>query len=418
MKAVQILDKVETRKEFSSKPLLYFFPNLIRRLFPSRYWKKLHYLLGATTTLPIIFVTLFLLQSYIAFSNQPPFSSPFSNLVFLLLIGVVATFFILLIDFILQMLISTNPMRIIRFVTPIVSITSIILFPLTFLLLKMYSFSQSSYVNKHTKSSSLKEKNTIFELLHESDLSSIFLSEEKKLIGAVTSLKYKMAKEVMIPRVDVIALDQEGSLKKAITAFIKHGHSRIPVFSESIDNIVGILYFKDVANFLFTHDQKEPLSPIKALMRPPFFTPESKKIHALLHELRAKKVHLTVIVDEYGGTEGIVTIEDILEELVGEIADEHDTTLPPQVLKKSKSDNAFIVDGKMTILDLEKQLNISLPHQNNYDTISGYIFYCVGSIPKQGWKMHSDSFDLEVLSCNERFIEKILITPRSNPPLS
>lgn len=417
VKALQLMDKIEVRDEFNARRSLYFFPRLIRRLFPIKYWKKFHYLLGATAALPIFFFAIFLLESYSHFFSYLELSSRFSSFAFLLLTGFIATCLVLLIDSLVQMITSISPVRILRLSTPVVSIAGLLFFPLTFVLLKIYSLSGNRYFNRYQKDPSTREKNTIFELLHESDLSEYFLSEEKKLIGAVTSLKHKKAKEVMIPRVDVIALDQENTLEKAISFFIKHGHSRIPVFSNSIDNITGILYFKDVVSFMVTNkDQSADQTAIKALMRPPFFTPESKKIHVLLHEMRGKKVHLALVVDEYGGTEGIVTIEDILEELVGEIADEHDVAVPTKVLKKVGSDQGFIVDGKMTILDLEKQLGLTLPHQNNYDTIGGYIFYSVGSIPKKGWKMHSDAFDLEVLSSNERCIEKILISPRLRPP--
>jgi len=131
-----------------------------------------------------------------------------------------------------------------------------------------------------------------------------------------------------------------------------------------------------------------------------------------LQEFRNKQIHLAIVVDEYGGTEGIVTIEDILEELVGEIADEHDV-LEEEQLYSPAADGGYIVDAKMTILDIEKVLGITIPTSPEYDTIGGYVFHRAGTIPSKGWKIHNDNFDLEVLSSSERVIDQVLITPCS-----
>lgn len=413
LKGLHALNKVEARKEFTSKPLFYIFPNFIARLFPDKYWTRLTDVLSISRSLPILFFALFL--AWAALLSFPALlAPPYAGVLLIFLVGIAIALILLTLDFLIYLITSLSPLKVLRFVTPIVSLICLLIFPFTYVLLKIYTHCQKHvFVKRHTGSQH-KVKEEVFEMLHESEIADSLLGEEKKLIAAVVALRQKMAKEVMIPRVDVVALEAESSVEEALTSFIQHGHSRMPIFKESIDNVVGILYFKDLANYLFNQAQTPPPAEqqVKTLMRDPFFTPESKKIHHLLHELRAKKIHLAIVVDEYGGLDGIVSIEDILEELVGEIDDEHDRNRSKRAVEKAHSDKGFIVEGKMTILDLEKELGIQLPHQNNYDTIGGYIFYMVGAIPKQGWKMHSDHFDIEILSSNERFIEKILITPR------
>ena len=215
----------------------------------------------------------------------------------------------------------------------------------------------------------------------------------------------------MVPRIDMFTLSDATSIKKAAQAFLEEGYSRIPVWKENVDNIVGALYYKDLLNLYF-HASQSPNdlnSPIKNLLKPIVYAPETKKISQLLQVFRNKQIHLAIVVDEYGGTEGIVTIEDILEELVGEIADEYD--YDEESLFTILPSGGWIVDAKMTIIDIEDELGINIPQSPEYDTVGGYIFHKAGAIPPKGWRLHQDDFDLEVLSSSERTVEKIRITP-------
>lgn len=254
-------------------------------------------------------------------------------------------------------------------------------------------------------------KDKILEILHDSEFAPYMAAQDQKLILSVVSFKERIAREVMVPRIDMFTLSADTSVKDAAASFLEEGYSRVPVWKDTVDNIIGTLYYKDLLNLYFTNDT-DPSSnlekPIETLLKPIVYTPETKKISELLQEFRNKQIHLAIVVDEYGGTEGIVTIEDILEELVGEIADEYDfdeeapyTPLPS---------GGWILDAKMTILDIEEELGISIPQSPEYDTIGGYIFHKAGAIPKKGWSLHHDDFDLEVLSSSERTIEKIRIT--------
>ena len=148
--------------------------------------------------------------------------------------------------------------------------------------------------------------------------------------------------------------------------------------------------------------------PIEDLAKNALYTPETKKISLLLQEFRKKQTHLAVVVDEYGGTAGIVTIEDILEEIVGEIADEYDEE---EALFIPIGKGAWIVDGRMNLLDLIEETAIKIPQEGEYDTMAGYIFFRLGTIPKKGVILHHDEFDIEILSSGDRFVEKVKITP-------
>jgi CBS domain containing-hemolysin-like protein len=181
-----------------------------------------------------------------------------------------------------------------------------------------------------------------------------------------------------------------------------------------MDNIVGVILYKDVMEYYFNCIEKKETSPLETplekLLKPVIYTPETKKISHLLQEIRSHQIHLAIVVDEYGGTEGIVTIEDILEELVGEIADEYDI-IDEEKLYMPYPAGGWIVDAKMTIIDIEKELGIFIPQSPEYDTLGGFVFHRAGTIPSKGWKIHNDNFDLEVLSSSARSLEKIILIP-------
>jgi CBS domain containing-hemolysin-like protein len=196
------------------------------------------------------------------------------------------------------------------------------------------------------------------------------------------------------------------TLAKASKIVLKERYSRLPVYHDNIDHIVGVLLYKDV---LSAYAQNPSEGTIRPLIKPVLYTPETKQISILLQEFRSKQIHLAIVVDEYGGTEGIITIEDILEELVGEIADEDDTD--QEILFSVLPSGGWIVDARMTILDIEKELSIRIPTSPEYDTLGGYIYHRAGAIPSRGWRLHHDDFDLEILSSDDRSIEKVKIIP-------
>lgn len=238
--------------------------------------------------------------------------------------------------------------------------------------------------------------------------------QDRRLLQSVLNFRNRVAREIMRPRVDLFCIPENLSLKQATELLQREGYSRVPVYRETIDTIVGVLLYKDVlAKYAMAVDDpvnREALlsAPVKNLLKKVFYCPETKKIASLLQEFRKRQTHLAVVVDEYGGTSGLVTIEDILEEIVGEIADEYDEQ---ESLFTSSPGGGWIVDARMNLLDVEEELGIKIPQEEDYDTLAGYIFYRVGSIPQAGLVLHHDTFEIEILKSNDRMVEEVRIVP-------
>ena len=232
-------------------------------------------------------------------------------------------------------------------------------------------------------------------------------AEEEQMISAVIELGERRVHEVMVPRTEMTALPVTTSIDDAIDAFIHEGHSRIPVYKKAIDEIVGVLYAKDLLPFLKGGVQKPDL---RKLLRAPLFVPESMLVDDLLHKLQARKVHLAIVLDEYGGTAGMVTIEDLLEEIVGDIQDEYDTEEPLTVML---SDGKARVDGRISVDDLAELFNIELSgleDADEYDTVGGLIYHRIGGVPRPGDRVElpEQSLTLTVEVTDGRRVAKVL----------
>ena len=232
-------------------------------------------------------------------------------------------------------------------------------------------------------------------------------AEEEQMINAVIELGERRVHEVMIPRVAIAAVDSEASLEDAIDLVVEVGHSRIPVYRESIDEIVGILYAKDLLPYLKTDAGPRPA--LRKLLRPPVLVPESMTIDDLLHELQRRKVHIAIVLDEYGGTAGLVTIEDLLEEIVGEIQDEYDVEEP---MVERLSDHEARVDGRADVDELLElfDLDLKLEDAEEYDTVGGLMYHRVGGVPSPGDAIEVDGLRLTVESTDGRRVGKVLVT--------
>lgn len=241
-------------------------------------------------------------------------------------------------------------------------------------------------------------------------------SPDKELIHAVIKFKDRVVREVMVPRVHLFALPVKTTVQNAAALLLREGFSRVPVYKDNIDEILGILMHKDILK-LFTEAKNGPdferigQMALDSLVKPILFTPETKKVASLLQDFRSKQTHMAVVVDEYGGTAGLVTIEDLLEEIVGEIADEYDKQ---NTLYTQEPDGSFLVDPRMSILDINEQCDIKIPQEGDYDTIGGYIFHKAGAIPKKGYHISHDTFDLEVLNATERSILQVRLSKRES----
>jgi putative hemolysin len=228
--------------------------------------------------------------------------------------------------------------------------------------------------------------------------------EEKELIRNIREFQDAIVREVMVPRIDVVAVEETTSLKAFRQLAVEKGHSRIPVYRETIDHIVGVAYVKDM---LCYWDADEATITVATFMRPPYFVPETKNISALLHEFQAKKVHIAVVIDEYGGTAGIVTIEDLLEEIFGEIVDEHDEE--EEELITVIDDNTIEVNAKAGIDELEEHVGkLTLEHQD-FDTVGGLLFSILGDVPKQGETVTYQHLKFTVLNADRHRIVQVKV---------
>jgi putative hemolysin len=238
-------------------------------------------------------------------------------------------------------------------------------------------------------------------------------AEEEQMINAVIELGERRVHEVMVPRVSIAALSVKATLQEAIDVIVADGHSRIPVYEESIDEIVGILYAKDLLPYLKPDAPERP--QLRKLLRAPVLVPESMTIDDLLHELQRRKVHIAIVLDEYGGTAGLVTIEDLLEEIVGEIQDEYDVEEP---LVVKLSDSQARVDGRADVDALAEtfDMDLELEDEEEYDTVGGLVYHRVGGVPSPGDRVELPGLTLTVESTDGRRVGKVLVTRHPEQP--
>jgi putative hemolysin len=240
--------------------------------------------------------------------------------------------------------------------------------------------------------------------------------EEQQMIENVLEFSETTADQIMTPRTDIIAISVNTNLNDLLKIIEDAGHSRIPVYEQNIDNITGLVYAKD----LLTEIGRDPADfKLRDKIRDAYFVPETKPLRALLHEFQNQKQHIAIVLDEYGGTAGIVTIEDILEELVGEIVDEYEE-LPPKSLKRI-DEKTVEVDARIYVDDFNEEFDVELPEDEDYDTLGGFVFSHLGYIPKAGETFNYNDLKFVISSAESRRIKRIRIekiagTEDSGPP--
>ena len=228
--------------------------------------------------------------------------------------------------------------------------------------------------------------------------------EESDMIQSVLEFKNKLVKEILTPRVDVVSLDSTSTLDEAMDTIMNKKYSKIPVYKGTIDNIKGILYAKDIIPYLIG---SRPAIELMKLSREPYFIPETKPIDELLKEFKVKKTSIAVAVDEWGGTSGIVTLEDIVEEVMGELRDPYDREEYEIIRKK---DGNIITDGAIKIYDLEENMDIEFPDNREYDTLAGFILDAFGDIPEKGTEVSFDKYNFKVITLHSNRIDKVEIS--------
>jgi len=224
--------------------------------------------------------------------------------------------------------------------------------------------------------------------------------EEKEMIYSIFEFGETMAREIMVPRIDIVALEVGTPFGEALDTVIQAGHSRIPVYEETIDNIVGLLYAKDLLAHL---RDGGPEPSLRDLLRPAYFVPETKMVDDLLREMQQRRTHMAIVVDEYGGTAGLVTVEDILEEIVGEIQDEYDVEEP---IFEQIGEREYLLDARMSLDDVNALLGTDLPTEEA-DTLGGLIYVTLGRVPSPGDRLEVNGLRIEVLTVTGRRIGKV-----------
>ncbi len=257
-------------------------------------------------------------------------------------------------------------------------------------------------------SSDLAEE--IHDLMDEGQAKGLISDEETHMVNGVLDLKETWAHSIMIPRTEISSAPANSTLSEVIRLVTDCGHTRIPIHNDNIDEIAGILHAKDLLKFLGDPPNSEiPLE----ILREPYFVPGTQKVSTLLKDLKEKKNHLAIVTDEYGGTAGIITIEDILEEIVGEIMDEHD---PDEPLITVIDEKSILVDARLEVEKLEEHLDIRLP-AGDFESVGGFVIHLLGRIPKVNEKVPFEDFTIIVRKADQRKIEKLLIT-RKPPSVS
>jgi putative hemolysin len=233
-----------------------------------------------------------------------------------------------------------------------------------------------------------------------------FSATEHEYIKNIFDFTHTSVREVMVPRMRMAAIDLELSRREMLDFILENQYSRYPVFHGSVENIAGFIHGKDFLGRIVI----EPDFDITAIVRPPFYVPEGKKVNDLLKEMQKKRIHMALVVDEYGGLSGLVTTEDLLEELVGEIEDEHDIGEPRRVQRLA--DGSMIVDALISIYDLADLLDIELEEELPYDTLAGLILHQLGRFPLKGEKLEVDGLILVCEEVKKTSIVKVRITRR------
>ncbi len=284
---------------------------------------------------------------------------------------------------------AQNPEKVSYWSAPYLLFLGVIFKPLVKVLVKITNIIIRLIGGDPNKQQPFITEDEIIRVVNVGEEEGVIEEVEKEMIHSIFEFDDTVVREVMIPRIDMVSIEKNTPIEEVVDIIIEKGYSRIPVYSETIDNIVGVLYAKDLLKFLKKdfHDIK-----IEELMRTAYYIPDSKKVNQLLSELRVKKVHMAIVLDEYGGTAGIVTIEDLLEEIVGDIQDEYDVE---ELDYHFISDSELIVDARMPVDELNDLLNGSFPEED-YDTIGGLVLGILGHVPFSGETLEYDGIKIAI----------------------
>lgn len=240
------------------------------------------------------------------------------------------------------------------------------------------------------------------DLIDASEQEGIIDEEEGEMLQSILELDDTLVREIMVPRTSMVCCDRAAPLAEILKAVNDSGHSRIPIYAESRDNIIGLVYAKDLLRFWGTPLEELTLEQV---LRPPYLVPESKNVSDLLQEFRQRRVHIAIVIDEYGGTSGLVTIEDLIEEIVGDIQDEYD--LEEEWLVEEES-GSILIDGRLNIEEFEEYFSVEVEREK-FDTVGGYVVEMLGRVPARGERFEFDGLKLLVVDADPRAVRQLRV---------
>ncbi|MCM0084500.1 hemolysin family protein [Geomonas sp. Red32] len=249
----------------------------------------------------------------------------------------------------------------------------------------------------------------IQEIMDAGEEEGVINPEENAMIRSILALGDTVVREIMLPRTDMACVAIGEDVTSVLQSIIASGHSRLPIYEGTIDNIIGLIYAKDLLKYW---GQAVDQIELRSLIRPPFFVPETKNLEELLHDFKKRRVHMAVVIDEYGGTAGLVTIEDLLEQIVGDIQDEYDTETERYTVD---AEGVLVADGRLPIEELEEHFDIVVEREK-FETLGGLIFHLIGRIPLVGEVVENAELKMTVLEADERRIAKVRVVRREPGP--
>ena len=315
---------------------------------------------------------------------------------------IVATFLILLVGEVIPKVYATNnSIKLAKFMASPIFVVGKICSPLSNVLVR-----STSFIDKRIKKSGTEiSVNDLDHALEITDIEGV-TDEDKKILEGIVKFGETDVKQIMKSRVDVVAFDESNSFNELLPQIIENGYSRIPIFKESFDNVSGVLYVKDLLPHIDSGEFEWT-----SLLREPFFVPESKKIDDLLRQFQESKVHMAIVVDEYGGTSGIVTLEDVIEEILGEISDEFDDD---DIVYSKIDENNYVFEGKISLVDMYKIMDIEgesfEDEKGEADTLAGFLIEKSGKIMKKNERIKFGDYLFEVEAADKRRIKQVKIT--------
>jgi CBS domain containing-hemolysin-like protein len=301
-----------------------------------------------------------------------------------------------------KIMVARNPKRWQRILRPFVSVVRIVFrAPAALLDAPVDALARAWHAYPTNGDGEIEEHILLSEL---DEASAALEEEERQMIRGVMEMEFRSVREVMVPRTDIRAVAIDDGFEKVAHVMVEEGYSRVPVYEENIDNIVGIAHAKEVLKRLARGETNPDLG---GLLRPAHHVPESKKIHEMLTEMKQRQISIAIAVDEYGGTAGLITVEDLLEEIVGEIRDEYDVE---EQAVQLVTPNEAIVDARLPIEDLGEMFNIDIEKDLDFDSIGGFIVNELGRMPNVGDQVGIDGIRLKVLSITGRRVKKVRVT--------